>query len=73
MLSSTQYTHVRGFCANLNRKNPLFFVDSFTREHLELLIDLPKADSEKNFVGIFLKQTVRNNTKTPSIWSGKNG
>ena len=71
MLSSTQYTHVRGFCANLNRKNPLFFVDSFTREHLELLIDLPKADSRQ--VGIFLKQTVRNNTKTSSIWSGKNG
>ena len=64
MLSSTQYTHVRGFCANLNRKNPLFFVDSFTREHLELLIDLPRADSEKKLVGIFFGADC-----TSSIWS----
>ena len=41
-------------CKLEQKKNLLFFVDTFTVDNLELLIDPPKADTEKNLVGTFL-------------------
>ena len=41
-------------CKLEQKKTLLFFVDNFTWDNLELLIDPPKADTEKNLVGTFL-------------------